>query len=505
MANRRFEMFEIRNVIMRMRLGESDRKIERAGLMGRRKASQLRSIARKQGWLNLSTIVPSNEELEAFVRLHPTKQLSQSLAAPMSELILTWMEQGIAATTIHDVLVERYGFTGSYDSVKRFVRRNKKMIPATVFLDHPPGETAQVDFGTGPVITDVHTGEVMKTWFFVMTLTCSKHMYVELVGDQCVETWLGCHRRAFEYFGGTPLKVVIDNPKCAITRACYYEPVVQRSYAEFAEGYSFLISPCPPRDPQKKGVVEAGVKYVKKRFLPLRTFRSLADANRQVFDWVMGKAGNRIHGTTKQKPLVRFAEVEKDFLRPLPDIPPELATWAKVKVHGNCHIQFEKAYYSAPFTLMHTSLWLRATEKTVQLFHEQQLVATHSRLHKPGARSTVQDHLPPEATAYLMRDPQWCLAQAEKVGERCLELVENLFAHQVLDNLRAVQGILRLKDRYGTRRLEAACARALDYEAGTYRNVKNILERGLDQQRMDVSIVLPVTYTGISRFTRIAN
>lgn len=502
MGNRRFEMYEIRHVITRMRLGESDREIERAGLMGRRKAGQLRTVAKGQGWLDLSRPLPPNEVLETLIQSPRIQQASQSLAAPMAALISTWMEQGVQATTIHAALVERYGFNGGYDSVKRFIKRNKKATPATVFLDHSPAETAQIDFGAGPVITDVYTGEVMKTWFFVMTLPCSKHMYAELVTNQRVETWLGCHRRAFEHFGGTPLKVVIDNPKCAITRACYYEPQVQRAYAEYAEGYAVLVSACPPRDPQKKGVVESSIKYVKNSFAKLREFRSLADANRQLHEWVMGVAGNRVHGTTKQKPLVRFAEMEKDFLRPLPDIAPELAAWASVKLHGNCHVQFEKAFYSAPFTLVHKALWLRATEKTVQIFHDQKLVATHPRLSKPGTRSTVQDHLPPEATAYLMRDPQWCLAQAEKIGEHCLALVHGLFAHRVLDNLRAVQGLLQLQSRYGKRRLEAACARALEHEAGTYRNVKNILKTGLDQQGPTLPIALPDAYSGVSRFSR---
>lgn len=496
-------MHEIRHVIARMRLGESDRDIARAGAMGRPKAAQLRALASEQGWLDLSQTLPPNDVLESLLQLPRSTQPSQSLAKPFADQICTWADEGIQITTIHQALVERYGFTGSYDSVRRLLKSHQRSAPvATVFLDHPPAETAQIDFGAGPVITDVHTGEVMKTWFFVMTLPCSKHMYAELVTNQRVETWLGCHRRAFEHFGGTPLKTVIDNPKCAITRACYYEPEVQRAYAEFAEGYSFLVSACPPRDPQKKGVVESNIKYVKNSFAKLREFRSLADANRQLHEWVMGTAGNRIHGTTKQKPLVRFAEMEKDFLRPLPDIAPELAAWASVKLHGNCHVQFEKAFYSAPFTLVHKSLWLRATEKTVQIFHEQKLVATHPRLSKPGARSTVQDHLPPEATAYLMRDPQWCLAQAEKIGERCLELVHDLFTHRVLDNLRAVQGLLQLQGRYGKRRLEAACARALDHGAGTYRNVKNILEKGLDQQNLTLPIALPDAYGGTSRFTR---
>jgi hypothetical protein len=170
-------MYEIRHVITRMRLGESDREIERAGLMGRRKAGQLRAIAIDQGWLDQSLPLPPNEELEALVQSPRAQQPSQSLAAPMAALICTWMERGIQATTIHEALVERYGFTGGYDSVKRFIRRNKKATPATVFLDHPPAETAQVDFGAGPIIIDVHTGEVMKTYFFCGDSICTQGQF----------------------------------------------------------------------------------------------------------------------------------------------------------------------------------------------------------------------------------------------------------------------------------------------------------------------------------------
>ena len=137
-------------------------------------------------------------------------------------------------------------------------------------------------------------------------------MYAEFIWDQCVATWLACHRRAFEWFGGVPARTVIDNPKCAMTKACYHDPDVQRAYADCAEGYAFLIAPCPVRDPQKKGRVESNVKYVKNAFVPLREFRGLSDANDQLKKWLMEVAGNRIHGTTCVQPLKRFAEVERD-------------------------------------------------------------------------------------------------------------------------------------------------------------------------------------------------
>lgn len=507
MSNRRFEMYEYRQVIYRMRLGESDRTIAKAGLMGRRKAADLRELAQKHGWLHKGPL-PEDTVLAEHFPKNPETSSSQSLLLPYANEVKSWWQSGIQSTTIHQALERKYGFAGSYSSVRRFISTLKKANPdATTILEFEPGEAAQVDFGTGPQIIDIFTGEVLKTWFFVMTLAWSRHQYAEIVTDQKVETWLGCHRRAFEFFGGVPRKIIIDNPKCAITRACYRDPVVQRAYAECAEGYGFIISPCPPREPKKKGRVESGVKYVKRNFMPLRDFRSLSHANQQLKQWVLSTAGNRIHGTTKQKPLTLFTETERPLLNPLPDIPPELVTWAKVKLHGNCHVQFEKAYYSAPFRLVHRDLWLKATETNVKMFDDLNLVAIHPRLRQPGARSTVDDHMPPEALAYKMRDPQWCLKQAEEVGPHCKALIEDLFSDRVWDNLRAAQGIISLGKKYGLIRLEAACYRALFFDNPKYKTVKTILKKGLDQQPFQLNAFndLGKAYTGNGRFSRNIN
>jgi len=150
----------------------------------------------------------------------------------------------------------------------------------TSVMDFAPGDTAQIDFGKGPEIIDPDTGKAQKTWFFVMVLAWSRHMFAELVTDQSIETWLGCHRRAFEHFGGVPRVCSVDNLKAAITKACYYDPQVQHSYADYAEGYGFIIAPCPVADPQKKGRVEAGVKYVKNSFAPLRRWCALPRPNK---------------------------------------------------------------------------------------------------------------------------------------------------------------------------------------------------------------------------------
>jgi len=504
--NRRFEMHQYRQVLSRMRLGESDRQIYAAGLMGRRTVSKLRKKANKAGWLDPARPLPTEAELfEALNRPRTAQARARSSLEAHRAQIERWVEDHISGVLIHRTLKQRFGYRGSYSSVRRFIQGVTETSPrATMVLQFDPGEAAQVDFGAGPEIVDVHTGEVFKTWYFVMTLCWSRHQYAELVRDQSVQTWLGCHRRAFEHFNGVPGKVIIDNPKCAIVRACYYDPQVQRAYGDYAEGYGFLISPCPVADPKKKGRVESGVKYVKNSFGPLREFRSLADANTQLMTWVMGEAGNRCHGTTRQAPLTRFAEFERHVLKALPAVAPECASWSQAKLHGDCHIQFDKAYYSAPWQRIGERLDIRATETTVRIYYQHELIAFHARASRPGEHRSVDDHLPPNHQAWKMRDPQWCLKQAKAIGPNCLNLIEALFADRVLDRLRAAQGVIRLGTRYGAARLEAACQRALAFSNITYRSVRVILEKGLDQSTEPQACFdqLSEAYTGEARFGR---
>jgi hypothetical protein len=299
-----------------------------------------------------------------------------------------------------------------------------------------------------------------------------------------------------------PRRVIIDNAKCAIVRACMHDPVVQRAYAECAEGYGFKIDPCPPHDPAKKGVVEAGVKYLKGNFLPLREFRDLGELNTQARTWVMDEAGVRIHGTTRQAPLALF-ELERVQMLPLPVTAPDLGTWHRVSVHRDCHVAHDRVLYSAPFKLVGQTLWLRATDTSVFLYHDCQLVATHLRGQRPGQRLSVRDHLPPAAQAFFAHDRAWCLQQAQEVGSACAELIDRLLSDRVLERLRAAQGVLRLRDTYGAARLEAACTRALFHASPYYRTVKTILAGNYDQQPLSEAATGHVHAPG-ARFARSA-
>jgi len=479
-------MFQYRQVLVRLRQGDSDRDIARSRLMGRSKVAAFRALAVAQGWFAPEAVLPDDATIAALIGQARRARSTISTVEPHRAQVERWAAQGVGGVAIHAALCRDHGYRGSYSAVRRILAAIRASLPAqaTVPLTFAPAEAAQVDFGAGPLLLDPDRGAVRRTWCFVMTLCFSRHQYVEFVFDQSVMTWLGCHRRAFEWFARVPGRLIIDNPKCAITRACARDPLVQRAYAECAEGYGFKIDPCPPADPAKKGIVEAGVKYVKRNFLPTRTFRDLADLNQQGRRWVLEEAGVRIHGTTREKPLERFA-IEKPLMRELPAVAPDLGSWHRLILHRDCHVKFDYSYYSAPFTLIGQTLWLRATDVSVSIFQDYRLVATHLRSHRCGERRTHPDHLPPDARAFFAHDRLWCFDEASRVGPNCMAFIEQLLADRIVERLRAAQNVLRLASNYGSARLEAACARALAHASIHYRTVKTILAGGHDLQPLD--------------------
>jgi hypothetical protein len=126
-------------------------------------------------------------------------------------------------------------------------------------------------------------------------------------------------------------------------------------------------------------------------------------------------------------------------------------------------------------------LWVRGTSRVVHLFHDHRLVATHVPATRPGERRTTNAHLPPEKVAFLEHDPAWCRERARAVGEKTAAFIDSLLGDRVLDRLRGAQATIRLAEKYGAERLEAACTRALACDAVSARGLKTILTRGLDK------------------------
>lgn len=474
---------EVIAMLQHLRAGASNRKIKRDLGVSRRTARNYRAWAEEQGLLEGP--LPPVEELEQLRKEtfgQPLPPQNVSSVEPYREVVVKLRQQGVEIAAIWERLKER-GFEGHYSSVYRFVRSLEPLTPdVTVRVECQPGEEAQVDFGYAGKMRDPEGGRLRRTWAFVMTLSWSRHQYVEFVFDQKLATWLRLHRNAFAFLGGVPGRVVIDNLKAGITRACWEDPQPQMAYRECAEHYGFLIAPCRPRTPEHKGKVEqGGVHYVKRNFLGGREPTTITQANRDVRVWCMTTAGQRVHGTIQEQPLVRFEESERQQLQPLPVTPYDLAIWKQVKLHRDCHVVFERAYYSAPFRLVGQQMHVRGGTREVRIYTgDYQLVATHERA-APGERRTHPDHLPPEKVAGVFLNREACVALAADVGPATLQLVEELFADPVMERLPMVRRLLRLRERFDDARLEAACARALRFGDPSYRTVKGILQKGLEQ------------------------
>lgn len=475
---------DIREIIRRIRAGQSDRAIHHDLGVHRSTVHKYRQWATTQRLLEGE--LPDLEALQARLdtSLSPVQPPQNvSGVAPYQALVAQLCQDGVEIAAIYQRLQER-GYRGSYQAVWRYVhKQNPVTAQATVRVERAPGEEAQVDFGYGGIMLDPETRQPRRSWAFVMTLSYSRHQYVEFVFDQKLGTWLACHRHAFEFFGGVPRRVVLDNLKAAILRASWDDPQVQQAYRECAEHYGFLIAPCRPQTPQHKGKVEqGGVHYVKRNFLGGREPTSLAQANRDVRAWCLTTAGERVHGTTRERPLARFA-AERAQLQPLPTSPYDQGVWKLLKLHRDCHVVFEGSYYSAPFRQIGQQLRVRGGNTQVRIYTlDHQLLATHERADQPGTRRTHPDHLPPEKRPGWLLERQACREEAATVGPATAALVSRLLDDPVLDRLATVGRLLRLRTRFGAGRLEAACQRALAFDDPAYTTVKRILTEELDRQ-----------------------
>lgn len=480
-------MFDVREIIRRLRLSQSERGIARDLKVARKTVTAYRRLAQWQGWLGADAL-PATEAIEQAFREAGGEEATRrvpSVVQPHGARVAEWAEKGVPAHAIYDRLRTEHDYPGSYSSVYRFVRSLSPRTPeGFVRIETDPGEEVQVDFGFVNRLYDPKEKRLRKAWVFVMTLSFSRHQYVEFVFDQAVPTFVKCHVNAFHFFGGVPLRVRIDNLKAGVIQAALYDPDLNKIYRECAEHYGFLITVCPPETPQHKGKVEAGVKYVKGQLIRGRAYRDLPEANQKALTWIMQVASQRVHGTTKRIPIEQYDRLERAVLKPLPVWDYEPCDFKKAKLHPDCHVVYEGSYYSAPFRLIGQTLTVRATKTTVQLYHEHALITAHDRAWLPGTRRTKIEHYPPEKAACVMATPVWCRTKAARIGPATSEVVEKMLSDHPLDRLRGVQAILSCEKTFGAGRLEKASKRALFFGALDARKIKTILKKGLEDEAL---------------------
>lgn len=472
----------LRDLIYRLRAGESERRIAQDLKVSRPTIHKYKLWADRQGYLNPAQPLPELAVLVAALGPAPQPPQMTSSLEPYRETVERLLEQGVELTAIWQRLQENYQYQGSYSAVRRFVQHLRPVEPeAIVRVQREPGEEMQVDFGSVGQLFDPSTGRLRAAYVFVATLSYSRHQYAELVFDQKIPTWLGLHRRAFESFGGVPKRVVPDNLKAAVLEALVHDPVLGEAYRRLALHYDFLISPTRPATPRHKGKVESGVHYVQRNFLAGQEFVDINTGNARLKIWVRDVAGSRTHGTTRQAPLRLFHDYEQAALQPLPATPFTLHQIKPVKVHPDCHVTLDGSYYSVPYRYIGKQLDAYVSDHLIELYDGVDLVVTHVRSSRPGQWQTRLEDYPPEKAAYLLQTPQYCRQWAAQIGASTSQVVEMLLNDKPLERLRAVQAILGLEKSVGRQRLEAACQRALHFGDVRYRQIKQILNAALDR------------------------
>jgi len=475
-------MNRLRDLINRLRSGESERRIARDMGISRTTVRKYRERAEPLGYLRPDQALPDDATLRSAFGSELVPRPAASTVEPYREVVQRLVDQGVEMAAIFQRLSETE-YTGSYSAVRRYVRRLRPHTPEAIVRVHTaPGEEVQVDFGSVGPLYDPGQGHPRSAYVFVATLCYSRHQYAEVVFDQKIPTWIGLHRRAFESFGGVPRRVVPDNLKPAVLQTLVYDPVLGEAYRRMGLHYGFLISPTGPGRPEHKGKVESGVHYVQRNFMAGQRFVDSLAANQHLKVWVTDVAGTRVHGTTHQAPLKLFNEHERAALLPLPAEPFTLCEIKPVKVHPDCHVTLAGSFYSVPYRYIGRALEAYVGERVVEIYQGTTLLATHVRCTEPGQWRTRLDDYPPDKVQYLMRTPAYCRQIAAKIGPSTVQVVETLLSERPLDRLRAVQGILKLEETVGRQRLEAACARALFYGDVRYRRIRDILNAALDRE-----------------------
>src|ERR1700710_2665166 len=394
----------------------------------------------------------------------------REMRRPNVTLALLWDEYRSATA-------DGFGYSWFCDLYRDWVGRLKPTLRQV----HTAGEKLFVDFaGHTMEVADGLTGELRHAEIFVAVLGASSFIYAEATWSQTLPDWIGVHVNALAAIGGVPRQIVSDNLKSGITKACFYEPTVNRTYADLAAHYRTAIIPARPYKPRDKAKVEVGVQVVQRWILARlrnRRFFSLAELNRAIRELVdqLNDRPMRGWGTTRR---ALFEQLDQPALQSLPPMPYEYADWKRCRVNLDYHIEIAKHFYSVPFRLLRQEVEARITAKTVEIFHRGKLVAAHLRSLHPYRPTTVVEHMPSSHRRYRDWTHERIQREAAAIGNDAAALVEIVLRSRPHpeQGFRSCIGILGLRKRYSAERLDAACAKALTLGTRSYSSVAAILK-----------------------------
>jgi transposase len=420
---------------------------------------------------------------------HPPGRPSQ--CDPFMDLIDQKLDAGLSAQRVWQDLVAEDGFTGSYSSVKRFVRRLGANTPLPFRrMECEPGQEGQVDFGSGAWVFE--DGKRRRPHILRITLSCSRKSYSEPIWQQTTENFIRTLENSFRAFGGVPKTLVIDNLKAAVTNADWFDPDINPKVVEFARHYGTVILPTKPYTPRHKGKIESGVKYVKSNALKGRVFSSLFEQKQFLIKWEKDVADTRIHGTTKKQVRRIFEEVERQALQPLPVEPFPFYHEGKRKVHRDGHVEVAKSYYSVPPEYLGREVWIRWDSRLVRVFNGKfEQIAIHPRV-APGRFNTSRSHLADKKISAVERGAEYMLLKTVNIGMDASLWAKAMLDARGIEGVRVLQGFIHLAKNYPTRAINQASKTALAAGMFRLRPLRELIKRHTEQTDLDFADSHPI-------------
>ena len=427
----------------------------------------------------------------AFEKKKSGRKVKDTAQIDFSYIARELKRKGVTIHLLWEEHLKQHPNSHQYSQFAALFRQWQGAQKISLRREYKSGEWLFTDY-SGKTLewVDRITGEVHQSQLFVAVLGASNVTFVEATNSQTIIDWIGSHIRALRYFGGVPSKICPDNLTSGVTKACFYEPEINRTYAEWAAHYQTAVIPARVRKPKDKAKVEGGVLIAQRWILAVlrdKTFHSLEEINAAIKP-LLEVFNNKKMQHYKCSRWELFEETERAALQPLPLFEFEISTWKKAKVNIDYHIEYKHHYYSVPYRFIGKYVEMRIRESIIDIFLDGALIATHLRSNRKGCHTTIKEHMPPAHT-FLSKDhwsPEKLLHWANSIGPHTKIQLERLMhsRQHPEQGFRSCLGIIRLEKVYSAARLESACEVANQFGTTSYRYLNEMLKKKLEKQKL---------------------